>query len=168
MMNDDCYCDVFSGEKLINLNEYKNEVIDDVMIKVQSQISSEKAEAYIKNLHQTEDTQYKNLISKSNVILEDFGYSKISFKNEEEFLLNIKGYITKLKKYLIANNPDRLEPFLLSIHKFLIIFLDKSVRKFSELEFFTKKESMIIIQEWSEDGIVPFLYFFKDGLKLHQ
>ena len=116
------------------MNEYKNEIIEDVMIKVESKICSKKAEEYVKNLEQTEDTHYKNLISKSNVILEEYDYKKICFKNENDFVLNLKIYITKLKKYLITNHPERVESFLLSIHKFLIIFLDKSVRKFSELE----------------------------------
>jgi hypothetical protein len=133
-------------------------------LKVESKISSERADEYLKKSDQAEDTQYKNIISSSNELIEEFELSKISFKNETEMLVHLKKNISKIKKYLELNYPDRLEPFLLSIHQFIIIFFDKSLRKYSELEFFTKKDSTIIIQEWSEDGIVPYFYFLRDSL----
>jgi hypothetical protein len=133
-------------------------------LKVESKISSERADEYLKKSDQAEDTQYKNIISSSNELIEEFEFSKISFKTESEMLVSLKKYISKIKKYLELNNPDRVEPFLLSIHQFIILFFDKSIRKYSELEFFTKKDSSIIIQEWSEDGIVPYFYFLRDGL----
>jgi len=83
--------------------------------------------------------------------------------NKKNFMTYIKGYMTKLKKHLEKENPDRVEGFM----KAAQAFVKKIVTDFDQYQFFTGEkmdvDGMVAFLRW--DGETPYFYIWKDGLK---
>ena len=75
------------------------------------------------------------------------------------------GYAMKeVKNSLQQSNPDRVPEF----EKKAAEFAKKIVGKFSDWEFFTGEsmnpDGMVALLNYREDGVTPYLVFWKDGL----
>ncbi|KAJ1737383.1 hypothetical protein H4217_003557 [Coemansia sp. RSA 1939] len=85
--------------------------------------------------------------------------------DKKSFMTYIKGYMKDLTKYLEENNPERVEGF----KKEATDLVKKVLGNFKDYEFYTGEsmnpEGMVALLNYREDGVTPFITFFKDGLK---
>jgi len=172
------YKDVFTQDEMIS-DAYEIEVIDDIMLKVKAKMitkGNEEVSIYDGNAfggknEEDESEQQQVEVSgggnqKVNNIVDAFKLQGTNFKDQKEYMSFLKGYMGKLKKHLEENNKDRVTIFMKGVQKFVGEFFKNN--KFNDIEFFTgesfNQDAMLVLQIWSEDGLTPYLYFYKDGL----
>ncbi|KAM5182074.1 translationally-controlled tumor protein [Mantella aurantiaca] len=94
--------------------------------------------------------------------LQETGFSKDSFKQY------IKDYMKSIKCYLEKNKPDRVKPFMSGASE----KVKELLGNFKNLQFYTGEtmnpEAMVCFLDYREDGITPFITFFKDGLEVEK
>ena len=77
----------------------------------------------------------------------------------------IKGYMKQLKGALASGNPERVEIFEKKVQP----FVKRILENFKDYEFMVGEsmnpEGMVALLNYREDGVTPYLTFFKDGLK---
>ena len=85
--------------------------------------------------------------------------------NKKLYMANIKRYMQRVKTYLEENNPERVQPFMAEAQA----FVKKILGNFNEYQFFMGSslddEAMCPIVFYGEDGMTPYMYLFKDGLR---
>jgi len=85
--------------------------------------------------------------------------------DKKSYLTYLKGYMKSVKKYLEANNPERVEAF----EKGAQTFAKKVVANFKDYEFFIGEsmdpEGMVLLLNYREDGVTPYLTIWRDGVK---
>lgn len=85
--------------------------------------------------------------------------------DKKAYMGHIKAYMKRLLDHIKANNPARAESFQKEAQE----FVKKIIGKFDEFEFYTGEnmdpEAMVLLKFYSEDGITPYFYLWKDGLK---
>ncbi|KAG8681416.1 hypothetical protein FRC09_017505 [Ceratobasidium sp. 395] len=85
--------------------------------------------------------------------------------DKKSYLTYLKGYMKAVKAKLAETNPDRVEAF----EKGAAAYAKKIVANFKDFEFFTGEtmnpEGMVALLNYREDGVTPYLVFWKDGLK---
>ncbi len=66
--------------------------------------------------------------------------------------------------HLKEKNPERVDAFKKSAQT----FIKKILENFKDYEFFTGEnmnpDGMVVLLNYREDGVTPYLLFFKDGL----
>ena len=84
--------------------------------------------------------------------------------SKKEYVAHVKGFMKKLKDHLEEKHPDRLDTFMKGAQK----FVGEVVKSFDDWQFFVGESydtsGMVVLQKFAEDGMTPFLYYFKDGL----
>ncbi|XP_063282058.1 translationally-controlled tumor protein [Pelobates fuscus] len=94
--------------------------------------------------------------------LQETGFTKESYKSY------IKGYMKLIKAKLEETNPSRVKPFMTGAAEQVKHILTN----FKNYQFFTGEgmntEGMVALLDFREDGITPFMIFFKDGLELEK
>jgi len=94
--------------------------------------------------------------------LQETPFTKDSFKGY------IKDYMKAIKGKLEADNKDRVKPFVTGAQE----ELKKILGDFKNLQFFTGEsmnpDGMVGMLNYREDGITPFMIFFKDGLEIEK
>lgn len=84
--------------------------------------------------------------------------------NKKSYLVEIKAYTKAIKAYLEKNKPGRVDQFM----KDAPAAVKSIVSKIDDLRFFTgesmNSDGMVGLLDFREDGITPFMIFFKDGL----
>uniref|UniRef100_UPI0037E96D91 translationally-controlled tumor protein homolog n=1 Tax=Semicossyphus pulcher TaxID=241346 RepID=UPI0037E96D91 len=94
--------------------------------------------------------------------LQETGFNKKTYMN------HIKDYLKNIKKRLEETNPERVEAFTCSCQK----EVKRIVGDIDNLQFFTGEtmnpDGMVGLLNYREDGITPFMLFFKDGLELEK
>lgn len=94
--------------------------------------------------------------------LAETGFTKESFKQY------IKDYMKCIKAKLEETNPDRVEPF----RKGATEKVKEILANFKNYQFFTGEtmnpEGMVALLDYREDGITPYMTFFKDGLEIEK
>ncbi|KAJ1799100.1 Ribosome associating protein [Coemansia sp. RSA 2399] len=85
--------------------------------------------------------------------------------DKKSYMTYIKGYMKDLAKYLEENEPERVDGF----KKEAAELVKKVLGNFKDYEFYTGEgmdpSGMVALLNYREDGITPYLTFFKDGLK---
>ncbi|KAI3356104.1 hypothetical protein L3Q82_017368, partial [Scortum barcoo] len=85
--------------------------------------------------------------------------------NKKSYMTYIKDYMKAVKAKLEVNNPDRVEAFTSGITP----EIKKILAKIDDYQFFTGEsmnpEGMVGLLNYREDGITPYMIFFKDGLE---
>ncbi|KIS71383.1 putative translationally-controlled tumor protein [Mycosarcoma maydis] len=85
--------------------------------------------------------------------------------DKKSYLAYLKGYMKSVKAKLAESNPDRVPAF----EKGAAAFAKKIVGSFNDWEFFTGEsmdpEGMVALLNYREDGVTPYLVFWKDGLR---
>jgi len=98
-----------------------------------------------------------------NNVVHSFRLQPTSF-DKKTYLGYLKGYM-KAVKATFAEDEDRVGKF----EKDAQTFAKKIISKFGDYEFFTGESSnpdgMVALLNYREDGITPYLTFWKDGLK---
>ena len=81
------------------------------------------------------------------------------------YLANIKQYMQRVKAYLEKENPDRVKPFMAEAQA----FVKKIISKFDDYVFYLGSSlddtAMCPIVFYGEDGMTPYMYIFKDGIR---
>ncbi|KAJ8282560.1 hypothetical protein COCON_G00050790 [Conger conger] len=94
--------------------------------------------------------------------LQETGFTKESYK------IYIKEYLKAIKGKLEESNPDRVKPFMTGAQE----VVKKIMGNIKNLQFFTGEtmnpEGMVGLLDFREDGITPFMTFFKDGLEIEK
>ncbi|XP_051938124.1 translationally-controlled tumor protein homolog isoform X2 [Hippocampus zosterae] len=94
-------------------------------------------------------------------------YSKLqeTTYDKKSYLAHIKPYLKSIKAKLQETNPERVEQFMLDANNEVKKLLQG---KFKDLQFFTGEsmnaDGMVVILDYREDDVTPFMRFFKDGV----
>jgi len=85
--------------------------------------------------------------------------------DKKSYLQHIKAYMKRLLDTIKEKNPSRAEAFQKQAQE----FVKKIIANFDQYEFYTGEqmdpEAMVALKYYSEDGLTPFFYFWKDGLR---
>jgi len=91
--------------------------------------------------------------------LSETGFDKTSF------IAYIKEYMKTIKGKLAESDPERVKPFMAGAQD----EVKKILGNFKNYQFYTGEsmnaEGMIGLLDFREDGVTPFMIFFKDGLE---
>ena len=83
--------------------------------------------------------------------------------NKDEFKLTIKSYMSKINAHLKETNPDRVKVFKDAANPFVA----KVLGSFKDWQFYMNEsndpEAALGFLNYREDGLTPFMVFFKDG-----
>jgi len=94
--------------------------------------------------------------------LQETGFDK------KAYLSYIKDYVKAIKAKLEETSPDRVEPFMAAVQP----EVKKLVGKIKNYQFFTGEsmnpDGMVGLLDYREDGITPYMLFFKDGLEVEK
>ncbi|KXS12073.1 translationally controlled tumor protein [Gonapodya prolifera JEL478] len=84
--------------------------------------------------------------------------------DKKGYMAYIKGYMKAIKEHLQKTNPDRVATFEEKAKK----QVTKIVNGLKDYDFYTGEnmnpEGMVILLNFREDGVTPYMLFFKDGL----
>ncbi|KAM7407663.1 hypothetical protein PAMA_003409 [Pampus argenteus] len=84
--------------------------------------------------------------------------------DKKGYMLYIKDYMKAIKTKLQEENPDRVEAFMAGAKE----EVQKVLKKINDYRFFIGEnmnpDGMVGLLDYREDGITPFMLFFKDGL----
>lgn len=82
--------------------------------------------------------------------------------------LKVCGGVCRIKAKLEENNPDRVKPFMAGAQE----EIKKIMGNMKNYQFFTGEsmnpDGMVGLLDFREDGITPFMTFFKDGLEIEK
>lgn len=96
-------------------------------------------------------------------VVHTFRLQPTSF-DKKSYLTYLKGYMKEIKNKLQETNPERVPEF----EKKAAEFAKKVVGKFGDWEFYTGEsmnpDGMVALLNYREDGVTPYLVFWKDGL----
>ncbi|XP_062258571.1 translationally-controlled tumor protein homolog [Platichthys flesus] len=88
--------------------------------------------------------------------------------DKKTYVSYIKEYMKKLKLKKEKENPDGVDAFT----KGMAAVVQSLVKNFKNYEFYTGEsmnpEGMVALLDYREDGITPFMLFFKDGLEIEK
>lgn len=98
-----------------------------------------------------------------NNIVSAFRLQETSF-DKKSYMAYIRDYMKRLKKHLEEKNPERVPIF----EKAAAGFVKKVLEKFDDYQFFQGEsfnpEGMVVLMGYRENGITPYVIFFKDGM----
>jgi len=163
------YRDIFSGDELF-ADAYPMKEVDDVVYEVESKQIVKEEGSYDIGANASEDPDAEkeddgfdsSKVTVNNVI-EAHQLTTTSF-DKKSYMTYIKGYMKKLSDKLGESNKDRVAPF----QKAAQGFIKNVLAKFDDYEFYTgqsmEPEAMVILKFYKEDGLIPYFYFFKDGV----
>ncbi|XP_006009285.1 translationally-controlled tumor protein homolog isoform X1 [Latimeria chalumnae] len=89
-----------------------------------------------------------------------------TFFVEKKYNEYLRGYLKTITKLLEQTKPERVAPFLTCAEHQLKMIL----QKFKRYKFFTGEsknpKGMVVLLDYREDGVTPYMIFFKDGLEI--
>jgi len=162
------YKDIVTGDEMIS-DSFKLTVVDDIVFEVEAKMVTVSEGSYdIGGNPSTEGAEEDEGVDTNartvNNIVEAFRLQPTGY-DKKDFTIYIKGYMKKVKEHLEKTKPERVEPFQAAA----TTFIKKILSKFNEYQFFMgascDPEAGLAILFYKEDGIIPYFYFFKDGLK---
>lgn len=98
-------------------------------------------------------------------VVHSFQLKQTSF-DKKSFMTYLKGYMKAVKKYLDEKHPEQSEDFMKGAQDYVKSVI---IPNFKDYEFFTGEnmdpDGMIALLNYREDGITPYLTFWKHGLE---
>lgn len=166
------FLDVFNGDELLSDGYATESTFNDVCLEVRSQwVNKGSEEVDIGRGNQfgggDEEEKVEDTSERVLDIADVFHLSQIQPKfTKKEFTTYIKGYMTRLKKYIEESNPDRVKPFMEGASAFVKAVLGR----FDDYEFWTgvsyDQEALIVLSYYkNESDLTPTFVYFKDGLR---
>eukprot|EP01102_Stenamoeba_stenopodia_P006454 TRINITY_DN1768_c0_g1_i1.p1 TRINITY_DN1768_c0_g1~~TRINITY_DN1768_c0_g1_i1.p1 ORF type:complete len:170 (+),score=50.62 TRINITY_DN1768_c0_g1_i1:159-668(+) len=159
--------DAFSNDELFS-DSYPMKEIEGVVYEVEGKFFNKTlggesfdigANASEEEANETYETQTVRVIN----VIDAHRLQPTSF-DKKSYLSYIKAYMKRLKTHLESSNPARASEFQTGAQNFVKTVLGN----FSNYEFFTGEnmdlDAMVVLLGYKEDGVTPYLYFFKDGL----
>lgn len=170
---------MFSRYKIVFLNillsltqmvsdAYDIKEVDGAVFEVDSQLIQVKSGADVDiganpSAEEQDEGVEDGAISINNVVY-SFRLQETSF-DKKSYMTYIKGYMKKVKAYLSEKNPEAVEAF----EKGATAYVKKVIANFKDYEFFTGEsmdpDGMVVLLNYREDGVTPYLIFWKHGLK---
>lgn len=175
------YKDIFTGSELFT-DSYKVKLVDGCLYEIDCKNMSYKlnddsatAGCAFNPSAEGDDEQAADLsecVTRINVVHEcrmvDQQLDKKSYQQ------HLKTYFAQIRKYLTKNNPERLEGFLSEAKPVAA----KLIKKIKDCDFYAGEtpfgpdpedkekmlEGMVVLCDYREDGVTPYLTFWKDGL----
>ncbi|KAF9009024.1 translationally-controlled tumor protein [Cyathus striatus] len=161
------YEDIISGDELFS-DAFPVKEVDGIVYEVDCQLVTIKQGADIDiganpSAEEQEDATEDGTVQVNNVV-NSFRLQSTAF-DKKSYLTYLKGYMKAIKSRLAEKNPDRVEAF----EKGAAAFAKKIVANFKDFEFYTGEgmnpEGMVALLNYREDGITPYITFWKDGTK---
>lgn len=162
------YTDILTGDELLS-SAFDFKEVDDVVYEVDATMVKVKEGADVDiganpsaeggdDAYESEDTtQVNNVVYNSR--LQETSFDKKSYVSY------IKGYMKKVKAYLEQHDPEQIPVF----EKGAAAYVKKIITNFKDYEFFTGEsmdpDGMVPLVNWREDGVTPYVIFWKHGLK---
>jgi len=161
------YTDVISGDEMFS-DAFPLKEVDDIVIEVNCRTITVKKGADVDIGANASAEEAEEALEEGAETVNDVVYSfrlqSTSF-DKKSFLTYLKGYMKAIKTHLQEKKPDRVEAF----EKGAAAYAKKIVANFKDFEFYTGEgmhvDGMIALLNYREDGVTPYLTFWKDGLK---
>jgi len=161
------YCDVLTEDEMFS-DAFPIKLVDDIVYEVDCQLVTVKqgADVDIGANPSAEDADegLEEGSTQVNNVVHSFRLQSTTF-DKKSYLTYLKGYMKAVKAKLQETNPTRVEAF----EKGAAAFAKKVVGNFKDFEFYTGEsmnpDGQIALLNYREDGITPYLTFWKDGLK---
>merc|ERR1712225_69517 len=148
------YTDALVGDELIS-DAYDLTEVEDVVYEADAQMITIKEEAE-ETLEEGEQ--------RVNNIVHSFRLTETQF-DKKSYMTYLKGYMKAVKAHLATANPDRVAAF----EKGAAAYAKKVLGSFNDWQFFTGEsmnpDGMVVLMNYREDGVTPYMVFWKDGLK---
>ena len=160
------FSDIISGDELFS-DGFDPQLVDDIVYEIATkQVTKTDSDDFDigANPAEGEETEVDvNSVTVNNLV-DAHQLMETSF-DKKSFQIWIKGYMKAVKAHLEENDPDRVKDFMSGAAK----MVKKILGNFKEYQFFTGEsmdaEGSIGFLFYKEDGITPYFWFFKDGLK---
>ncbi|CCJ29012.1 unnamed protein product [Pneumocystis jirovecii] len=160
------YKDVISGDELIS-DAYSLKEVDDVVYEVNCdmvQIKPGEVDIGANPSAEENEEVLEDGVETVNNVVYSFRLVPTSY-TKKDYQLYLKGYMKKLREYLQVHSPDRVEAF----EKGVTAFVKKILANFKDYDFYVGEsmnpDGMVVLLNYREDGVTPYMIFFKDGLK---
>jgi len=161
--------DIFSGDEL-GSDALPTKEVDGIVLELET-----------KNLSKTLGANFdigSNPSQEEGVETESYDETKVTVNNlvdnhhlvqttydKKAYMGHIKAYMKRLVDHLKATQPDRVEAFQKSAQE----FVKKIIANFENYDFYTGEsmdpETMVLLKFYKEDGVIPYFYVWKDGIK---
>ncbi|KAA8912806.1 hypothetical protein TRICI_003349 [Trichomonascus ciferrii] len=146
---------------------YTIKTVDDVIFEVDSQMITVKPGADVdigaNPSAEGGDEEVEDGAITVNNIVYSFRLQETAF-DKKSFMTYIKDYMKKVKKHLEENDPEAVKTF----EEGAKVAVKKILGNFKDYEFFTGEsmdpEGMVVLLNYREDGVTPYLTFWKHGL----
>ncbi|KAA6388004.1 MAG: putative Translationally-controlled tumor protein [Streblomastix strix] len=160
------YKDIFTNDEMCS-DAFPLKLISSVVMEIEAKMIKEGVGdidiGANPSSEEAEDAIQDDVVMVNNVI-SVFHLQETPF-DKKSFMTYIKAYMKRIKEYLEKNKPERVAGFMADIQDFVKDIL----KRFDDFQFFTGEqmdpEAGIAIMFYKEDGITPYFYFFRDGLK---
>jgi len=158
------YEDILTGDEIIS-DAFTLILVDDIVYEVNCSTITIRPGADVDiganpSAEEQEEGVEDGAITVNNIV-HNFRLQPTSF-DKKSYLTYLKGYMKTIKAKL---NPDRVEAF----EKGAAAYAKKIVANFKDFEFYTGEsmnvEGLVALLNYREDGVTPYLTFWKDGLK---
>ncbi|KAJ7283604.1 Mss4-like protein [Mycena rebaudengoi] len=158
------YEDILTGDEMFS-DAFPVKLVDDIVYEVDCAMTVIKeGEVDIganPSAEEQDEALEEGAVSVNNVV-HSFRLQSTQF-DKKSFLTYLKGYMKEVKGKLPADRVDAFE-------KGAQGFAKKIVGNFKDYEFYTgasmNPDGMIALLNYREDGVTPYLTFWKDGLKV--
>ncbi|KAG6837438.1 hypothetical protein H0H93_009532 [Arthromyces matolae] len=156
--------DIITGDEMFS-DAFPLKLIDDIVYEVDCQLIMVKPGADVDiganpSAEEAEESVEDGAVQVNNVV-NSFRLQSTSF-DKKSYLSYLKGYMKALKAKLPE---DRREAF----EKGAAAYAKKIVANFKDFEFYTGEsmnpDGMVALLNYREDGVTPYITFWKDGLK---
>ncbi|CAO2591626.1 Translationally-controlled tumor protein [Lemmus lemmus] len=149
------YRDIISHDELFS-DIYKiREIADGLCLEVEGKVSGPEGEG-------TESTVVTGVDIVMNHHLQETSFTKEAYKKY------IKDYMKSLKGKLEEQKPERVKPFMTGAAEQIKHIL----ANFNNYQFFIGEnmnpDGMVALLDYREDGVTPYMIFFKDGLEMEK
>ncbi|WBW74753.1 translationally controlled tumor protein-like protein Tma19/Tpt1 [Schizosaccharomyces osmophilus] len=158
--------DVISGDELVS-DAYGLKEVDDIVYEADCQMVTIKQGGDIDiganpSAEEGGDGAEEGTETVNNLVY-SFRLNPTSF-DKKSYMSYIKGYMKAIKGRLQEKNPERLPIF----EKKAVEYVKKILANFNDYDFFIGEsmdpDAMVVLMNYREDGITPYMTFFKDGL----
>ncbi|GAA5896967.1 hypothetical protein JCM6882_007318 [Rhodosporidiobolus microsporus] len=160
------YTDALVGDELIS-DAYDLKEVDDVVYEADCTMITLKEGAIDTGANASAEEAAEELEEgeqRVNNIVHSFRLQETQF-DKKSYMTYLKGYMKAVKAELQEKNPDRVAAF----EKGAAAFAKKVLGSFGDWEFFTGEgmnpDGMVVLMNYREDGVTPYMVFWKDGLK---
>ncbi|KAJ3268612.1 Translationally-controlled tumor protein [Terramyces sp. JEL0728] len=161
------YKDIISGDEMAS-DAFEIREIDDIAIEIDCKNITVMPGADVDiganaSAEEQEEQLEDGAVTVNNVVY-TFRLSETSF-DKKSYMSYIKGYMKTIKAHLQEHNPDRVATFEANAPA----FVKKILGNIKDYEFFVGEsmdpEGAVGLLNYREDGITPYITYFKDGLK---